>query len=113
MPALPAPERPTRNRSQSARSSCNFRRGRIGCALVVDPADFQIVALLAALEAELDIGILGDRSTPVGNEYALAVIFEGQFLDEMRRNNLALRVLDEAGIHRMLDQCLDFGGFAA
>ena len=36
----------------------NFRRGRIAGALVVDPAYFQIVALLAALEAELDVGIL-------------------------------------------------------
>jgi len=34
-------------------------------------------------------------------------------LDEMRRNDLALGVLDEAGIHRMLDQRLHLGGLAA
>src|SRR6266566_3739710 len=68
----------------------DLRRGRIGRALVVDPADFQIVALLAALEAELDIGILGHGRAPVGDEYAPAAMFEGQFLDKMRRNGLAL-----------------------
>src|SRR6202158_5216525 len=91
----------------------NLRRGRVALALVVDPADLQVVALLAALEAELDIGVLGDGRAPVGDEYAFAVIFKGQLLDEMRRNDLALGVLDEAGIHRMLDQRLDFGGFVA
>src|ERR1700686_4121815 len=73
----------------------NLRRGGIGRALVVDPADFQIVALLAALETELDVGVLRDRRTPVGNEYVFAVMFEGQLLDEMRRDDLALGVLDE------------------
>src|SRR5437879_12558911 len=91
----------------------NLRRGGIGRALVVDPADFQILALLAALKAELDVRILGDGCAPVRDEDAFAVIFEGQFLDEVRRNSVALGVLDEAGIHRMLDQRLDFGGLAA
>src|SRR3954453_2421205 len=91
----------------------NLRRGRISCTLVVDPADLEIVALLAALEAELDIGVLGDAAAPVGDEHALAVIFEGQLLDEMRRNDLALGIFYEAGIHRMLDQHLYFGGVAA
>jgi hypothetical protein len=40
-------------------------------------------------------------------------MFEGQLLDKMRWNDLALVVLDEAGIHRMLDQHLDFGGLSA
>src|SRR4051794_36570122 len=70
--------------------SLNLRRGGIGRALVVDPAHFQIIALLAALEGKLDIGVLGDAAAPVGHEYRLAVIFEGQLLDEMRRNDLAL-----------------------
>src|SRR5437762_13166860 len=91
----------------------NLRRGRIGRTLVVDPADFQVIALLATLEAELDVGVLGDRRSPIRDEDALAVILEGQFLDEMWRNDLALGVLDEAGIHRMLDQRLDFGGLSA
>src|ERR1700687_2047754 len=120
--ALPTPERARQQRprqivSQVARQFLrlrgpllNLRRGGIGRALVVDPADFQIVALLAALETELDVGVLRDRRTPVGNEYVFAVMFEGQLLDEMRRDDLALGVLDEAGIHRMLDQGLDFGG---
>src|ERR1700731_1065429 len=93
--------------------SLNLRRGGIGLALVVGPADFQIVALVAAPEAEFDIGILGDRSAPIRNEHVSAVIFEGQSLDKMRRNNLALGVLHEAGIHRMLDQHLNFGDLSA
>src|ERR1700730_11707143 len=123
--ALPAQERPRQQRprqigSQVARQFLRLRelllylrRGGIGRALVIDPADFQIVALLAALETALDVGLLRDRRTPVRNEYVLAVMFEGQLLDEMRRDDLALGVLDEAGIHRMLDQGLDFGGLAA
>src|SRR5712671_659820 len=90
----------------------NLRRGRISCTSIVDPADLEVVALLAALEAELDVGVLGDAAAPVGDEHALAVIFEGQLLDEMRRNDLALGVLDEAGIHRMLDQRLHLGEVA-
>src|ERR1700681_664104 len=135
MPAQPARARPRQNGSQIARSPSiafssevgtgsreervkiktllNLRGGRIALALVVDPADFQLVALLAALEREFDVGVLGDGSTPIGDEYAFAVVFEGQFPDEMRRNDLALGVLDEAGIHRVLDQRLDFGGLAA
>src|SRR3981189_3797277 len=91
----------------------NLRCGRISCTLIVDPADLEVVALLAALEAELDVGVLGDAAAPVGDEHALAVIFEGQLLDEMRRNDLALAVLEEAGLHRMLDQRLPLGGLAA
>src|SRR3981189_1946060 len=91
----------------------NLRRRRISWALIVYSTDLQIVALLAALEAELDVGVLGDAAAPVGDGHALAVIFEGQLLDEVRRNDLALGVLDEAGIHRMLDQRLHLGGFAA
>src|SRR5206468_7612221 len=83
-----------------------------GGALVVGPADLQLVALLPALERELDVGVLGDAATPVGDEHRLAVIFEGQLLDEMRRDDLALRILDEAGIHRVLDQRLYFGDVA-
>ncbi len=90
----------------------NLRRGAVGRALVVDPADLQLAVLLAALEGELDIGVLGDAAAPVGDEHWLAVIFEGQHLDEMWRNDLALGVLDEAGIHRMLDQRLHLGGVA-
>src|SRR3954468_23133253 len=108
MPAGPARGLSRQNGSWTARS-LNFRRGGIGRALVVDPADFEIVALLAALEGELDIGILGDAAAPVGDEHRLAVIFEGQFLDEMCWNDFALGVLDEAGIHRVLDQRLNFG----
>src|SRR3984893_5753044 len=117
---LPRQQRPRQIGSQVARSLLrlrelllDLRRGGIGRALVVDPADFQIVALLAALEAELDVRILGDGHAPVRDEDAFAVIFEGQFPDEVRWNGLALGVLDETGIHRMLDQRLDFGGVAA
>src|SRR6202022_1371891 len=110
-PALPARARPRPDGSRIA-VSLNLRRRRVGCALVVDPADLEVVALLGALEAELDIGVLGDRRSPVGDKDVVAVMFEGQLLDEMRRNDLALGVLDEAGIHRMRDQRLDFGGLA-
>src|SRR5260221_2626434 len=97
--ALPTPLPSAQARPRQAGSliarSLNFRRGCIGGALVVDPADFQVVAFLAALEAELDIGVLGNRRAPVGNEYIPAVIFEPDFLYEVRRNDLALCVLDE------------------
>src|SRR5580692_6151219 len=119
-PALPTRERPRPNGSQIARlllrfpkGLLNLRGGRIALALVVDPADLQVVALLAALEGELDIGVLGDRRSPIRCEYWLAIIFEGQLLDEMRRDQLALGVLDIAGVHRVLDQRLDFGVLAA
>src|SRR6478672_11276612 len=111
MPAWPARARRKRDGLRIA-VSLNLRRGGVGRALVVDPAYFQIVALLAALEGELDIGVLGDAAAPVGHEHRLAVIFEGQLLDEVRRDDLALGVLDEAGIHRVLDQGLHFGGLA-
>src|SRR5258708_38010391 len=106
-----APARPKQHGLRTARS-LNLRRGGVGRALVVDPAEFQVVALLAALEAELDIGVLGDAAAPVGDEHGLAVILEGQLLYEMRRYDFALGVLDEAGFHRVLDQRLHFGGFA-
>src|ERR1700730_3588384 len=93
--ALPTQKRPGQIGSQVARQLLrlrepllNLRRGGIGRALVVDPADFQIVALLAALETELDVGVLRDRRTPVGNEYVLAVMFEGQLLDEIDRKSV-------------------------
>jgi hypothetical protein len=70
----------------------NLRHDRIGRALVVDPADFQVVALIAALEAELDIGVLGDGRAPVRDEDVLAVMLEGQLLDEVRRNDPAVGV---------------------
>src|ERR1700720_351722 len=98
---------------QKKSSLLNLHRGGVGLALVVDPADFEIVTLVAALEAELDVGVLGDRRTPIGDENLSAVIFEGQFLDEMRRYDLTLGIPDEAGIHRMLDQRLDFGVLSA
>src|SRR5258708_15368952 len=91
----------------------NLRRRRIALALIVDPTDFEIVALLAAFKTELDVRILGDRRSPVRDEDGFAVIFEGQFPDEVRRNERAVGVLDEAGIHRVLDQRLDFGGLSA
>src|ERR1700726_2597140 len=81
--ALPArQQRPRQIGSQVARHFLRLRelllylrRGGIGRALVIDPADFQIVALLAALETELDVGVLRHRGTPVGNEYVFAVMF--------------------------------------
>src|SRR6185369_11973553 len=84
-------------------------RGGIGLALVVDPANLQIIALAAALEAELDVGVLGDRRAPVGDEHRSPLMLEGQFLDEMRRNQFAVFALDKARIHRMLNQRLDVG----
>src|SRR5437016_13416553 len=78
-PATPAKPARARRKQDGSRIavSLNLRRGGVGRALVVDPADFQIIALLAALEGELDIGVLGDAAAPVGREYRLAVIFEG------------------------------------
>src|ERR1700677_2690308 len=99
--------------SRWAQLLLNLGRGGIARTLVVDPADFQIVALVAALEAELDIGILGDGRSPVRDEHVPAVMFEGDLLDEMRRNDRAIGIFDESGIHRMLDQRLDFGSVAA
>jgi len=57
--------------------------------------------LFAALEGELDVRVLGDGRTPIGDEHGLAAMLEGQLLDEMRRDHLSLRILDEAGIHRV------------
>src|SRR5436190_6271589 len=88
-------------------------RRRIAGAFVIDPTDFQIVTLLATLEAELHVGVLGNGRSPVRDEYVLAVVFESQLLDEMRRDRLALGIPDEAGIHRVLNERLDFGGLTA
>src|ERR1043166_3668132 len=96
----------------SARGSLpllDLRRGRIRGALVVDPADLQVVAFLAALEREFHVGVLGDPAAPVRGEYVLAVMFERKLLDEVRRDEFAFGILDEAGIHRVLDQRLYFG----
>src|SRR4051812_47852432 len=86
--------RPRENRSQTAcwfsarrdRSSLYLRRGGVGGALVVDPAYPEVVTLLAALEGEFYVRVLGDRATPVCHEYGFAVVFEGQLLDEVRRD---------------------------
>src|SRR5882672_8851863 len=112
MPARPAPALLWQMGSRTA-ASLKLRRGGVGRALVVDPADLQVIALLAALEGELDVRVLGNAAAPVGREHVLAVILEGELLDEMRRNDFALGVLDEAGIHRVLDQRLHLGGLAA
>ena len=85
----------------------------IGRALVVDPADLDVVALVGAPEAELHIRILGDGRSPVGDENFPVAVLESQLLDEVRRNHRTLRVLDKAGIHRVLDQCLHLGEVAA
>src|ERR1700761_7678467 len=92
--------------------SADLCGGAIVRTLVVGPADLEVVALGAALEAELHIRIFRDRRAPIGEEHRLAVVLEGKLLDEMRRDDLSLRVLDEAGIHRMLDQRLHLGGVA-
>src|SRR3954452_11971220 len=73
-------------------ASLDLGRGAVGRTLVVDPADLQVIALLSPLEGELDVGVLGNTAAPVGREHVLAVILEGQLLDEMRRNDLALGV---------------------
>src|SRR2546421_6188646 len=75
--------------SFETRPLLNLCRRRIAGAFVVDPADFKIVTLFAALEAELDVGVLGNGRSPVRDEYALAVVFESQLLDEMRRDRLS------------------------
>src|SRR5690348_6944583 len=66
-------------------SSCNLRGQRIGLPLVVGPVDLEIVALVAALETEFDIRVLGHRRAPIRQEHGLAVAFERQLLDEVRR----------------------------
>src|SRR5262245_30757116 len=76
-----APSRRTQRGSGYAASSSDLRSGGIACALVVGPADLQIVALLAALEGEFDIGVLGNAAAPVGQEHRLAVILERELLD--------------------------------
>src|SRR6516164_11421058 len=63
-------------------SSLNLCRGRVVRALVVDPADLDLVALVCALEGEFDIGVLGDGRAPIGEEHLLAVVLERQLLDE-------------------------------
>src|SRR5450631_1165656 len=92
--APPARTRPRQDLSRIA-ASLNLRRGGVGSAFVVNPADLQVVTLLAALEGKLDIGVLGNAAAPVGDECRLAVILKGQLLDKMRRNDLAFGVLDE------------------
>src|SRR5690242_9337154 len=91
-------------------TSLDLRGGVVGRALVVDPADSEIVALVRTLEAEFHIGVFGDCSAPIGEEYGLAVVLERKLLDEVGWNDLSLRVLYKAGIHRMLDQRLHLGG---
>src|SRR5258705_993861 len=100
------------DRTFSLRRLDDLCRGGVGRAFIIDPTDLEVVAFLATLEGEFHIRVLGDAAAPVSDEHRLAVIFEGQLLDEVRRNDLALDVLDEAGIHRVLDQRLHFGDVA-
>ena len=88
-------------------------RQRIVRAFVVDPTHGEVIAFLRALEAEFDVGVLGDGRTPQRGEHRLAGVLELHDLDVVRRDEIALRVLDEAEIHRMLNQRLDFRGVAA
>src|SRR3954451_15326309 len=74
--------------SVETRRLLNLCGRRIAGAFIIDPADLQIVALFATLEAELDVGVLGNGRSPVRDEYVLAVVFESQLLDEMRRARL-------------------------
>src|SRR5699024_7403386 len=86
--------------------------GFVAFALVVDPADSQLIAFLAAFEAKFQIRILGNGRPPIGDEHRLVAKLDRDRLDVVRRNDVAVRVLDEAGVHRMPNQCLECRGIA-
>src|SRR4051812_29274405 len=103
----PGQKRQLQNRSQpsyrfSARraTSLDLRHDGVGGALVVEPADLQVVALLGPFEGEFHVRVLGYPTAPVGDEDGLAVMFERKLLDEVGWNQFTFGVLDEAGIHR-------------
>jgi hypothetical protein len=80
---------------------------------VIDPADTDLIAGLATLEAERQVRVFGHGRTPFCHQDVLAVVLAIDFLDEMGRNDLAgFLVLAQAGFHRVLDQRLDRDGIA-
>src|SRR3990172_1243561 len=80
---------------------------RPGLAQVVAPEDFQLVAVLGALEPESEQRVLGNGGAGIDHHDHLAVEFDIHLLDEMR-GNLFVGVLVGAqpGFHRMRNQHL-------
>src|SRR3954466_5378523 len=68
-------------------------------AVIVGPADHDLVARLAAAEAEGEERVLRHRRSPLGREHRLAVAGGGDVLDEPGRDELPLRILALAGLH--------------
>src|SRR4030067_43226 len=76
--------------------------GRAGLALVVFPADLELVAVLGGLGTETKQRVLGHTDTHAGARHELAVQLDVELLDEMCRNRLAGGlVLAHAGLHRL------------
>src|SRR5690625_3029069 len=80
-----------------------------GFALIVVPGDLDLIALLAALELEGQVGIARDRRPPVGLHHLFSVAGRRHFMNEMCRYGIALVVLAQAGLHDVTHQHLDLG----
>src|SRR5262245_20109238 len=83
----------SRQRDRNRISSGN-RRGRLAAlAVVVEPGDLELVAGLDALEPEREHRIARHGLADLAFEHRLAVHPHRHFLDEMRRHDVAARVL--------------------
>src|SRR5258708_22733749 len=78
-------------------------------AVVVQPADLDLVAPGAALDAEREHRIARHPLADLAVDHRLAVQLHGHVLDEMHRHDPALRVLALAGLHRMGHQDANLG----
>src|SRR5512147_681293 len=103
--ACPSSCRPTAAAWKTARRAERLAPGSadgglVGAAvaLVVLPADRDLVAGLGALDRELQERVLGHRRAPLGRHHRLAVVAGGDFLDEPGRDRLAGSVLALAGL---------------
>src|SRR5262249_35475974 len=76
-------------------------------ALVVDPGDRDLLARLAAFEAEVHERVLRYRGPPLRRKHRLAGVGHGNVLDEMRGNERAARVLALACLHLVCHQHAD------
>src|SRR5258708_29547116 len=78
--------------------------GAVRVALVVEPGDFDLVALGAALETEGEHRVARYRLADLRVDHGLAVQLDGEILDEMHRHQLAVGVLALPGLHRVRHQ---------
>src|SRR6185503_17377568 len=86
--------------------SSGHRQGALQCenrAAILFPYVVECSALKGA-HLELDIGIGRHRLVQLGLEHNLAIVAAGEAVDDFARDELALLVLAQAGLHRMGDQ---------